>query len=83
MSTTNLTPTSQFRDHDTVLEPCNFAKGTSTTVFHDLDEFVTERMARFITGRHAQGRAERFRSGGQSQGCCWSGRIITPKLRPR
>jgi hypothetical protein len=29
-----------------------FAKGNSTTVFHDLDEFVTERMARFITKKH-------------------------------
>src|SRR5258706_12277257 len=67
MSTTNLTAKSQLRGNDTVLERYNFAKGNSTTVFHDLDEFVTERMARFITGRHAQGRAERFRSGGQSK----------------
>jgi hypothetical protein len=52
------------------LEPYNFAKGKSTTVFHDLDEFVTERMARFITGRHAQGHFERLRSGGQSRGGC-------------
>jgi hypothetical protein len=29
-----------------------FAKGNSTTVFHDLDQFVTERMARFITKKH-------------------------------
>ncbi len=29
-----------------------FAFGNSTTVFHDLDEFVTERMARFITKKH-------------------------------
>ena len=29
-----------------------FAYGNSTTVFHDLDEFVTERMARFITKKH-------------------------------
>src|SRR5216683_5697680 len=36
------------------LEPYNFANGKSMTVCHDLDEFVTERMARFITGRHAQ-----------------------------
>ena len=67
MSTTNLTAKSQLRDHDTVLERYNFAKGKLATVFHDLGEFVTKRMARFITGRHAQGRAERFRSGGQSK----------------
>jgi hypothetical protein len=70
MSATSLTVTSQLRGNDTVLERYNFGKGKSATVFHDLDEFVTERMARFITGRHAQGRAERFRSGGQSQGGC-------------
>jgi RNA-directed DNA polymerase len=29
-----------------------FAYGNSTTVFHDLDEFVTERMARFVTNKH-------------------------------
>ena len=29
-----------------------FAKGNSTTVFHDLDEFVIERVARFITKKH-------------------------------
>lgn len=29
-----------------------FAKGNSTTVFHDLDQFVTERMARFISNKH-------------------------------
>ena len=29
-----------------------FAYGNSTTVFHDLDEFVTERLARFITKKH-------------------------------
>jgi len=29
-----------------------FAKGNSTTVFHDLDQFVTERMARFIAKKH-------------------------------
>ncbi|HXO23012.1 MAG TPA: group II intron reverse transcriptase/maturase [Streptosporangiaceae bacterium] len=29
-----------------------FANGNSTTVFHDLDEFVTERLARFITKKH-------------------------------
>jgi len=29
-----------------------FAKGNSTTVFHDLDEFTTERMARFISNKH-------------------------------
>ena len=29
-----------------------FAYGNSTTVFHDLDEFVTERMARFVTKKH-------------------------------
>jgi RNA-directed DNA polymerase len=29
-----------------------FAKGNSTTVFHDLDEFVVERMARFISKKH-------------------------------
>lgn len=29
-----------------------FAKGNSTTTFHDLDEFVAERLARFITKKH-------------------------------
>lgn len=29
-----------------------FAYGNSTTVFHDLDEFVAERMARFISNKH-------------------------------
>ncbi|HTT91562.1 MAG TPA: group II intron maturase-specific domain-containing protein, partial [Acidimicrobiales bacterium] len=29
-----------------------FALGNSTTVFHDLDEFATERVARFITKKH-------------------------------
>jgi RNA-directed DNA polymerase len=29
-----------------------FAHGNSTTVFHDIDEFVTERVARFITSKH-------------------------------
>jgi RNA-directed DNA polymerase len=29
-----------------------FAKGNSTTVFHDLDEFVVERLARFISKKH-------------------------------
>jgi RNA-directed DNA polymerase len=29
-----------------------FAFGNSTTVFHDLDEFVAERLARFITKKH-------------------------------
>ncbi|MGH9028405.1 MAG: group II intron maturase-specific domain-containing protein, partial [Acidimicrobiales bacterium] len=29
-----------------------FAKGNSTTVFHDLDEFVAERVARFISTKH-------------------------------
>jgi len=29
-----------------------FAKGNSTTVFHDLDEFVAERIARFISNKH-------------------------------
>lgn len=29
-----------------------FRHGNSTTVFHDLDRFVTERMARFITNKH-------------------------------
>ena len=29
-----------------------FAFGNSTTVFHDLDEFVAERVARFITKKH-------------------------------
>jgi RNA-directed DNA polymerase len=29
-----------------------FAYGNSTTVFHDLDEFVTERMARFVSKKH-------------------------------
>jgi len=29
-----------------------FARGNSTTVFHDLDEFVVERMARFISKKH-------------------------------
>lgn len=29
-----------------------FAHGNSTTVFHDLDEFVVERLARFITKKH-------------------------------
>lgn len=29
-----------------------FAKGNSTTVFHDLDQFVTESMARFISKEH-------------------------------
>jgi len=38
MSTTNLTATSQLRDHDTVSEPYNFGKGKPATVFHDLDE---------------------------------------------
>ncbi len=28
------------------------AKGNSTTVFHDLDEFVVERMARLISTKH-------------------------------
>jgi hypothetical protein len=68
MSTTSLTATSQLRDHDTVSEPCNFAKGKPAAVFHDPGEFVTGRMARFITERHARGRAGRFRSGGQSPG---------------
>ena len=31
-----------------------FAYGNSTTVFHDLDQFVTERMARFITKKHGR-----------------------------
>jgi len=31
---------------------------------HDLDEFVTERMVRFLAGGYGQGRAERFRPGG-------------------
>ena len=29
-----------------------FAHGNSTTVFHDLDEFVVERLARFISKKH-------------------------------
>lgn len=29
-----------------------FAHGNSTTVFHDLDEFTVERLARFITKKH-------------------------------
>lgn len=29
-----------------------FAHGNSTTVFHDLEEFVTERMARFVANKH-------------------------------
>ena len=29
-----------------------FAKGNSTTVFHDLDEFVKERVARLISTKH-------------------------------
>ena len=29
-----------------------FAHGNSTTVFHDLDEFTVERLARFITNKH-------------------------------
>jgi hypothetical protein len=29
-----------------------FAYGNSTTVFHDLDEFVTERVARFVSKKH-------------------------------
>jgi len=29
-----------------------FAFGNSTTVFHDLDEFVVERLARFISKKH-------------------------------
>ena len=29
-----------------------FRRGNSTTVFHDLDEFVAERVARFITKKH-------------------------------
>ena len=29
-----------------------FAHGNSTTVFHDLDEFTVERLARFITSKH-------------------------------
>jgi RNA-directed DNA polymerase len=29
-----------------------FAKGNSTKVFHDLDEFVVERVARFISNKH-------------------------------
>jgi hypothetical protein len=29
-----------------------FRHGNSTTVFHDLDRFVTERLARFITKKH-------------------------------
>lgn len=29
-----------------------FAYGNSTTVFHDLDEFVAERVARFISNKH-------------------------------
>jgi hypothetical protein len=70
MSTTKLTATSQLRDHDTDFETLQLRQGKSTTVFRDLDECVTERMARFITVRHAQGRAERLRSGGQSQGGC-------------
>ena len=28
------------------------AKGNSTTVFHDLDEFVVERVARLISTKH-------------------------------
>lgn len=31
-----------------------FAYGNSTKVFHDLDQFVTERMARFITKKHGR-----------------------------
>ena len=29
-----------------------FAYGNSTTVFHDLDEFTVERLARFISNKH-------------------------------
>ncbi|MGH8846694.1 MAG: group II intron maturase-specific domain-containing protein, partial [Polaromonas sp.] len=29
-----------------------FARGNSTTVFHDLDRFVAERIARFISTKH-------------------------------
>jgi hypothetical protein len=29
-----------------------FAHGNSTTVFHDIDEFVVERLARFISNKH-------------------------------
>ena len=32
-----------------------FRHGNSTRVFHDLDEFVTERVARFITKKHRRG----------------------------
>ena len=31
-----------------------FAYGNSTKVFHDLDQFVTERMARFVTKKHGR-----------------------------
>jgi len=83
MISTNLTATSQLRGHETVLEPYNFANGKSATVFHDLDEFVTERMARFITGRHAQGRAECLLAVRRTiPRWLWSRRIIRPKLRP-
>ena len=37
---------------NTTAEAQNFVKRKSTTVFHDLDEFVTERMARFIPQDH-------------------------------
>jgi len=64
MSTTDLCATSQLRETMTEFWVShNFAKGKSTTVFRDLDEFVTERVVRFIAGRHAQGSAERFRLG--------------------
>ena len=62
-------------------KPYKFAKGKSTTVLHDLDEFVTERMARCITGRYAQGRPERFRSG-EILRRSWSRKVIRPKSRP-
>jgi len=46
-----------------VSERYNCAKQKSIAARHDPDEVVTERMARFITGRHALDRAERFVSG--------------------
>jgi hypothetical protein len=37
-----------------------FRRGNSTTVFHDLDEFVAERVARFITKKHRRRKGRAF-----------------------
>jgi hypothetical protein len=81
MSTTNLTATSQLRGHNAVFGTLQLRQREPTTAFCDLDEFVSERMARFITGWHAQAVPDRFRSGGQLSRKLWAYRIIRRKLR--